>query len=189
MAQYGTTPRPGISKWWCISFFIAAIVFFIIGGALLGVFASNSYSNCSYSSGYSYYSSYSYDCVTSNMGEWYGGIAMLALGGVCKFIGWVLLIVFCVKRRRFIQNNVTYVTAPAHMQPVPQPSGYVAPQPTYPVQPNVAEFPHSPASPAPYAPSVGTPPPKEATATAFRYCRQCGTAISSRFCPQCGTGN
>jgi len=166
MSQYGTTPRPGISKWWCISFFIAAIVFFIIGGALLGVFASNSYSDCSYSSGYSYYSSYSYDCVTSNMGEWYGGIAMLALGGVCKFIGWVLLIVFCVQRRRFVQNNITYVTAPSHMQPVPQPSG-----------------------PAPYPASVGTPPPKEATATAFRYCRQCGTSISSRFCPQCGTGN
>ncbi|GLI73887.1 hypothetical protein PoHVEF18_002118 [Penicillium ochrochloron] len=189
MQQYGTTPRQGISKWWCISFFIAAVIFFIIGGALMGTYLNSSYSSC-YSSSYSYYSSYDYSCLEGNMGEWYGGIAMIALGGVCKFIAWVLLIVFCVQRRRFIQNNITYVNAPvAPMEPVPQ-QGYVAPQPTYPPQPAAAQFPHSPASPAPYPASVGTPPPnKEATATAFRYCGQCGTAVSSRFCPQCGTGN
>ncbi|KAJ5682315.1 hypothetical protein N7462_005480 [Penicillium macrosclerotiorum] len=187
MSQYNTPSRPGISKWWCIGFFIAAVVFFIIGGALVGTYFSSGYSTCStYSSFSSYY--YDYSCFDGNDGEFYGGIAMIVIGGVCKLVAWILLIVFCVQRRRFNQTNITYVNAPmAAPQPVAQ-QGYVAPQPTYPPVDPTAQFPRSPASPAPYPASVSTPPPKEATATAFRYCGQCGTAMSSRFCPQCGFG-
>ncbi len=93
-----SAPRKGISKWWPIGFFITAVIFFIIGGALVGAFVSAGYKTCSTS----YYGDYTYDysCLAGNIGEYNGGIAMLALGGVSKFIGWVLLIVYCVQRRR-----------------------------------------------------------------------------------------
>ncbi|KAJ5166866.1 uncharacterized protein N7482_005647 [Penicillium canariense] len=184
MQQY-SSPRQGISKWWCIGFFIAAIIFFIIGGALVGTYLNSGYSSCY--SGSSYYSYSYYSCFDGNDGEFYGGIAMFALGGVSKLIAWILLIIYCVQRRRVTQTNITYVNAPAPMEPVPQP-GFAAPQPAYAPGQQTAQFPHSPASPAPY-PASGTPPPKEATATAFRYCSQCGAAVASRFCPQCGTAN
>ncbi|KAJ5404358.1 hypothetical protein N7509_004229 [Penicillium cosmopolitanum] len=181
-----------VTKWWPISFFIAAIVCFIIGGALIGVWTSNSINDCSYSSYSSYYYS-DYSCVQTDMGEFWGGVAMFVIGGVCKLIAWVLLIIFCVKRSRNNHTTVTYVNhPPAQQQQFQQP--YAAPQPVYAPSQQSAQFPHSPASPGPMYPEManpslaGTPPPKEAhaTATAFKYCSQCGTAISSRFCPQCG---
>ncbi|KAJ5999838.1 hypothetical protein N7481_000247 [Penicillium waksmanii] len=176
-----------VTKWWPISFFIAAIVCFIIGGALIGVWTSNSIDDCSYSSYSSYYYS-DYSCVQTDMGEFWGGVAMFVIGGVCKLIAWVLLIIFCVKRSRNNHTTVTY-----QQQQFQQP--YAAPQPVYAPSQQSAQFPRSPASPGPMYPEMantplaGTPPPKEAnaTATAFKYCSQCGTAVSSRFCPQCGS--
>ncbi|KAJ6189140.1 hypothetical protein N7519_004048 [Penicillium mononematosum] len=174
-------PRPSrLTKWWPIGFFIGAIVCFIIGGALVGTWTSHAYDDCSYSSSYdssssyysSYYSDYDYSCATTNMGEFYGAVAMFVIGGILKLVAWILLIIFCVKRSR---------------------KTYAAPQPYAPV-PQPAPFPHSPASisghPEVMGSSVpGTPPPNEANATAggFKYCTQCGTAVSGRFCAQCGT--
>lgn len=192
--QSGSTRPSRFNKWWPIGFFIGAIICFIIGGALVGTWASKSYDDCSYSSSNSYYSSYysSYSCVGSDSGIFYGGIAMLVIGGVIKLIAWILLIIFCVKRSRS-RHTVTYVDTPPVQQPQPyQP--YAAPQPTYPPAQQMAQFPRSPASPGPIhpdmtGPSIATPPPNEpeGTATAFKYCGQCGTAVTSRFCPQCGS--
>lgn len=189
--------RSRLNKWWPIGFFIGAVICFIIGGALMGTWASNTYSDCSYGSSSSYYSSYysdyDYSCVQTNMGEFYGGVAMLAIGGVLKLTAWILLIIFCVKRSRNNHTTVTYVNHPPVQQPQTFQQPYAAPQPVYAAQ--SAQFPRSPASPGPSYPEManpslaGTPPPKEAnaTATAFKYCSQCGTAVSSRFCPQCGS--
>ncbi|KAJ5922822.1 hypothetical protein N7516_010525 [Penicillium verrucosum] len=166
-------PRPSrLTKWWPIGFFIGAIVCFIIGGALVGKWTSHSYDHCSYSS--SYYSSYysSYSCSNTNMGEFYGAVAMFVIGGVLQLTAWILLIIFCVKRNRHSHHTVTY--------------SYVAPQPTYSPAHQSAQFPHSPEMVNSSAP--GTPPNEtNATASAAKYCTQCGTTLSGRFCPQCGS--
>ncbi|KAJ5291029.1 hypothetical protein N7478_000280 [Penicillium angulare] len=183
-----------LGKWYPISFFIAAIVFFIIGGALLGTYFSSGYSSCG---SYYYYGDY-YDsgtCFDGNNGEFYGGIACLVIGGVLKLTAWILFIIWCVKRQRNNQTNITYVNN-APMEPYPQQQQtYAAPQPMYPMQQGGGFAPRSAAaSPGPmYAEAgsqsvVGTPPPKEgvASATAYKYCGQCGTAANGRFCGQCG---
>ncbi|KAJ6128722.1 hypothetical protein N7471_009939 [Penicillium samsonianum] len=197
MQSVSGAPRPSrVTKWWPIGFFIGAIVCFIIGGALVGSWTSNSYDNCSYgSSYYSYYSDYS--CGTSNMGQFYAAVAMFVIGGVLKLIAWILLIIFCVKRSRHSHHTVTYVNSPPVQQQQPFQQPYAAPQPTYAPAHQSAQFPHSPVSPNAGYPEMvnssisGTPPLNEAnaTATASKYCTQCGTAVSSRFCPQCGTQN
>ncbi|OQE13596.1 hypothetical protein PENFLA_c045G06906 [Penicillium flavigenum] len=194
-------PRPSrLTKWWPIGFFIGAIVCFIIGGALVGTWTSHAYDDCSYSSSYdssssyysSYYSDYDYSCATTNMGEFYGAVAMFVIGGILKLVAWILLIIFCVKRSRKVSHTVTYVNSPPVQETQPLQT-YAAPQPYAPV-PQPAPYPHSPASisghPEVMGSSVpGTPPPNEANATAgaFKYCTQCGTAVSGRFCAQCGT--
>ncbi|KAJ9488856.1 hypothetical protein VN97_g4447 [Penicillium thymicola] len=184
-------PRPSrLTKWWPIGFFIGAIICFIIGGALVGTWTSHSYDDCSYSS--SYYSSYysSYSCSSTNMGEFYGAVAMLVIGGALKLTAWILLIIFCVKRNRHNHHTVTYVNSPP-VQQIQQPQSfkqpYAAPQPIYSPAHHSAQFPHSPEMVNSSTP--GTPPPNEAnaTASAAKYCTQCGTTLSSRFCPQCGS--
>ncbi|KAJ6030630.1 uncharacterized protein N7446_000307 [Penicillium canescens] len=185
MQQDTGASRPSrLNKWWPIGVFIGAVVCFIIGGALMGAWVSSSYNDCSYSSyDSSYYSSYynDYSCVTTNMGEFYGAVAMFVIGGVLKLTAWILLIIFCVKRKRYSHHTVTYVNSPPVQQTQPFQQPYAAPQPT-----NAPPQPVSPEIPGPFL--AGTPPPKEAnaTATASKYCGQCGTAVFSRFCPQCG---
>ncbi|OQD69502.1 hypothetical protein PENPOL_c002G07421 [Penicillium polonicum] len=191
MQSVAGAPRPSrLTKWWPIGFFIGAIICFIVGGALVGTWTSQSYDDCSYSS--SYYSSYysSYSCGSTDMGKFYGAVAMFVIGGVLKLTAWILLIVFCVKRTRQSHHTVTYVNSPPVQQvqqPQPFQQPYVAPQPTYAPVPQSAQFPHSPETVNSSVP--GTPPPNEANATtsAAKYCTQCGTAVSSRFCPQCGS--
>ncbi|CAG8085569.1 unnamed protein product [Penicillium olsonii] len=189
-------PRPSrLNKWWPIGFFIGAAICFIIGGALVGTWVSNSYDDCSYSS--SYYSSYysSYSCTSTNMGQFYAAIAMFVIGGILKLTAWILLIIFCVKRNRSSNHTVTYVNSPPVQQTQPIHHPYAAPQPTYAPPHQTAQFNGPPTSPEMAhagmtgSSMAGTPPPKEATATAtgFKYCGQCGTAVSSRFCPQCGS--
>lgn len=102
MDQYSapySAPRKTISKWWSIGFFIAAVIFFIIGGALIGSYLSAGYKTCTSALYYGDYT-YDYSCFAGNIGQYNGGIAMLVLGGLSKFIGWILLIVYCVQRRR-----------------------------------------------------------------------------------------
>ena len=152
-----TPPRKQFSKWWPISFFIAAVLFIIIGGGLMGAWAASG--TCSYSS-YSSYSSYrTYRC--SNTGLFYGGVACVAIGGVCKLVAWILLIVFCVKRNRSAVG-VTYT-----YQPIDNYHAAAAAAPPY----------HAPAP---------TPPKQAAAAMGGRYCGTCGASVTTPFCAQCG---
>ncbi|KAJ5180970.1 hypothetical protein N7492_004180 [Penicillium capsulatum] len=188
MQQFpGATRASRLNKWWPIGFFIGAVACFIIGGALIGSYVSSSVGDCSYNS---YYSSYydNYSCSSGNTGLFYGGIAMFVIGGVVKLTAWILLILFCVKRHRSNQPTVTYINAPPAHQP------YAAPQPIYQAAPFSAPVSPNPVSTEMANLSVaGTPPPKEAnataTATAFKFCGNCGATVSSRFCPQCGAQN
>ncbi|CAI7613441.1 unnamed protein product [Penicillium glandicola] len=148
MHSVSGAPRPSrLNKWWPIGFFIGAVVCFIIGGALVGTWTSNSYDDCSYSS--SYYSSYysDYSCGNTNMGLFYGAVAMLVIGGVFKLTAWILLIVFCVKRSRHSHHTVTYVNSPPVQQPQPFQQSYAAPEPTHSPAHRSAQFPNSPISP------------------------------------------
>lgn len=146
------------SKWWPISFFIAAFVMIVTGGGLIGAWSASA--TCSRSS--SYYSSYysSYSC--SGSGMFYGGVACVAIGGVCKLIAWILLIVFCVKRSRNVQTSVSYNYQPISHQ-------YAAPP-----------------APAPAAPPYAPAAMQGAKVGGERYCAHCGATVSAAFCPQCG---
>lgn len=176
-----------MSKWWPIGFFIGALVFFVIGGALVGTYLGNT-SNC-YNSYNTYYYDYSYSCSSGANGEFYGGLACFAIGGILKLVAWILLIVFCVKRRRSIQQHlpVQYYTGPPQgpvQQPYGAPVAYGPPQGSYPPPPQGAQYPSQPyppqyptrsaaASPSPMDPNApyqapaapASPPPKEAMAT------------------------
>lgn len=161
-----------MSKWWPISFFIAAVIFFIIGGGLIGAWASSATAYDSYDS----YDSYDYTYYYSNSGEYYGALACFALGGICKFVAWVLLIVWCVKRSRSrtvvvtqayepyqsYGNNYAAPAAPQGYAPVPVPS------------------------PAPVPPYGNAQTAPNQTGGQMRYCTNCGTAVTTPFCSQCG---
>lgn len=110
-----------MSKWWPLSFFIVAIVLAIVGGGLLGAWAS-SYSTYTTTTGrYRYYYS------TGNDGLFYGGVACFVIAGLAKIVAWILLIVWLVKRSRARRNNVvTYVQQPANYYAPP-----TQPQPAY----------------------------------------------------------
>ncbi|KAJ5621001.1 hypothetical protein N7510_004985 [Penicillium lagena] len=146
-------------------------------------------------SSFDYYSYYSDENCVGNDAEYYGGIACFAIGAVLKLVAWILLIIFCVRRRR-VQRATEYASAPTMQgsnQQYAQP--FVAPQPTYPVaEPSAQYAARSLASQSPVYPDAqqttpypNTPPPKEATETTIRFCGQCGASITSPFCPHCGT--
>jgi hypothetical protein len=176
-------PKSRFSKWWPISFFIAAILFFIVGGGLVGGWTAS----CSSSS----YSSYYYSCDTDGM--WYGAVACFALGGISKFVAWILFIVWCVKRSTrgpaavsYTYQPLTYANAPvAPTAAMPaayqnaqqqQQQGYqnTAFQNAPPYQP--AQQPHAP------VPAHS----KEQPGNATKYCAQCGAGVTTPFCPNCG---
>lgn len=105
LPHYPPPPRRvRMSRWWPVSFLILALVLLIIGGALIGA------------------SAYNAEYFDDNYGEFYGGVVLLVLGGICKLIGWVLLAIWCVQGRRLQQPPPTYVS---------QPWEYAAPQPGY----------------------------------------------------------
>lgn len=158
-------PRSRFSKWWPISFFITAIIFFIIGGGLAGAWSASSYSDC-LDSDYSYYSSYSSCSTLSNKGEFYGAIACFVIGGICKLTAWILLIVWCVKRSRQ-PTSISYTYQPLEYY-------------------GAAAVSAAPPAAVPPYPTAPTPQPKEQVAMGMRYCGHCGAAITTPFCPQCG---
>jgi len=155
--------RRQFSKWWPISFFIAAIIFIIIGGGLVGAWSANA--TCSRSSYSSSSYRYSYSCSDSAM--FYGGIACVAIGGICKLVAWILLIVFCVKRSRYQPVSVAYT-----YQPIDHYHAGAAAAPPY--------------QPAHAPPPAHTPQPKEGGPMGARYCSHCGGAVTTPFCAQCG---
>ncbi|KAL2163296.1 hypothetical protein VTH06DRAFT_5353 [Thermothelomyces fergusii] len=102
-------PKSRFSKWWPLSFFIAAILLIIIGGALVGVWTAN-YS-CTYSS------------CDDHTGLLWGAVACFVIGGLLKFVAWILLIVWCVKRTTRVPTSVAYSYQPlAYPPPAPAPA-------------------------------------------------------------------
>jgi len=173
----GTQPDTGrapLSKWWPIGVFCAAAFFFVLGGGLIGAW---SYSvDCYY-----FYGDYCY----GNTGEWDGGIACIAIGAVLKFVFWVLLIIWCVQRRRArAPSTVVYVNAQSNAEagtiqkPQPAATVYSAPQPNYTAQ-SVPEY-------GVAAAHAGVPHVGEKQVVT-RYCGQCGTGTTTPFCSQCGS--
>ncbi|KAJ6107694.1 hypothetical protein N7523_009017 [Penicillium sp. IBT 18751x] len=120
----------GMSRWWPLGFFLAAVVSFIVGGALVGVWVSNASDCFGYSN--SYYYSDDVNCTSKQNSEFYAAIAFIIVGAACKFIGWILLIMYCVKRRRSLQEAAasTYYTIPMDAQH--QSYGPYGGQPPYP---------------------------------------------------------
>ncbi|KAL2835473.1 hypothetical protein BJY01DRAFT_252653 [Aspergillus pseudoustus] len=141
-----------LSKWWPISFFIAAVVFFIIGGGLVGAWNSNYY----------------YD---DSMGTFQGAIACFAIGGLCKLVGWILVIIYCTQRRPSRQTTVTYVSHPLTTYPGGPSPASVSPVPVH--------------SPAPPYPNIQTP--LQHQGVSMKFCGQCGASLTSPFCTQCGS--
>jgi hypothetical protein len=154
----GTQPVTGkapISKWWPIGCFCSFVFFIVLGGGLLGA------------------------------GVWYGGIACIAIAVILKFVFWVLLITWCVQRRRAsTPSTIVYVNAQANAEagtfqkPQPVATVYSAPQPNYTVQP---------------APGYGVAaahaevPSVVEKRGVTRYCGRCGTSTTTPFCLQCGS--
>ncbi|KAH6844631.1 hypothetical protein B0I37DRAFT_165838 [Chaetomium sp. MPI-CAGE-AT-0009] len=174
-------PKSRFSKWWPISFFIAAVLFFIIGGGLVGGWTAS----CVSDSSYSYYSSYS--CGAEGM--WYGAVACFALGGICKFVAWILFIVWCVKRSSrpsavsYTYQPLTYANAPV-APTAAMPAAYQNAQPYGNPQQFQNAPPYQPAQPA-QAHAAAPAHSKEGT-NATKYCHQCGAGVTTPFCPNCG---
>lgn len=72
------------SKWWPISLLIVTVVFIAVGGGLIGG---------------SIYDGYYFDYVNP-YDMFYAGVALVVLGGLLKISFWVVLIIYCVQRRR-----------------------------------------------------------------------------------------
>lgn len=169
--------RP-ISRWLPIGFLITAIVFFAVGGGLLGAYTSSISTNCGF--GYSGYGYYNATCGLGNIGLWDGGIACIAIAAFFKLLFWISLIMYCVRRRRYLQ----YTSNPYPMQSayaVPSSYGYTTKAPD--ASQNVP--PSSMPAPQPAANNF-TPTPQELSSDK-RFCGQCGTAANNAsFCTQCG---
>ncbi|KAK4095812.1 hypothetical protein N658DRAFT_519533 [Parathielavia hyrcaniae] len=151
--------RSRFSKWWPISFFIAAVIFFIIGGALIGSWAGSAATDCydNYYSGSSYRGSSS-SCSTAADGQFWGGVVCIGLGSLCKLVFWILLIVWCVKRSSTHTVTTAYAYQPVNYSAAPPPAaGPAVPPPLYQNAPqnqsqpyNAQPYQGSP-SPAPYS--------------------------------------
>jgi len=122
-----------MSRWWPSSFFLGAVVMFIVGGALVGSYLSNA--NC-FSSSYFHYNDDDWDCTPKRNGKFYAAVACFIVGGVFKLIAWILLILYCIKRRRSREQGAAsqYYTVPIDPhQPYNVPGPYES-QPQYPSQ-------------------------------------------------------
>ncbi|KAJ5114342.1 hypothetical protein NUU61_000101 [Penicillium alfredii] len=212
-----STGRGQISKWWPLGFFIGSIICFIIGGALVGSYVSTAYKKCyneaqnsqnefnSYSTRYSTNDDQNYKCARDHIGLFYAGVIFFVIAGLLKLTGWVLLIVFCLKRRRanqaatYYNYNMTGMDnhTPQPYKPVAEP--FAAPQPTYAPYAPYAPY-AAPQSAAPGAvhadlhhqnpPVASDPLLKEdgnAAVTVARYCGRCGMTGTGPTCARCGT--
>ncbi|KAJ5692459.1 hypothetical protein N7462_001882 [Penicillium macrosclerotiorum] len=126
------------TRWWPLSFMIAAIILFITGGVLIGTWLSHT-SNCAddfvtdYNETWDEYT----QCYSRKNGQFYGGVICVIIGAVFKLIAWVLLIVHCMQRRRYRQDqmNAQYYHAVPLTDTMQQPYNSSAPydhQPYYP---------------------------------------------------------
>jgi hypothetical protein len=149
-----------MSKWWWIGLLIAWLIFVIAGAALIGVWVSNSTPHCSYDSYFEYI------CEDGNglTGAYYAALACFGIGGILHLAYWIVLIVWCTKRRRVVETvPLTYTNAPPMEAGPDKPYSY----------PSTAYYPGPDGTSSP-APTLG------------RYCGHCGTPVTSQFCTQCG---
>ncbi|KAL2151155.1 hypothetical protein VTH82DRAFT_6253 [Thermothelomyces myriococcoides] len=141
--------KSGFSKWWPLSFFIVAILLIIIGGALVGAGAGT-------------------DCVWDDdcaRGMFWGAVVCFVLGGLLKFIAWILLIIWCVKRSTR-GTSVAYSYQPLNnFAGQPPAAGPAPPAPLYQNGPYQNAPPYSNAPPYPNAATSypGAPPQKDAS--------------------------
>jgi len=177
------TVKGPMSHWIPIGIFCASVFFFVLGGGLLGAWASST--SCSYD--------YYYDFCTGNVGEYDAGIAFIVIGALLKLAFWVVLIMWCVQRRRLRSSPSTavYVNAQASAE-----NGQAnKPQPTANVQgvnQNYTSVPlqdysgvQSPQAAPQYGVDAQAAQVEKQAVT--RYCGQCGTGTNTAYCPQCGT--
>ncbi|KAJ5459965.1 uncharacterized protein N7458_001517 [Penicillium daleae] len=118
-----------IPRWWYLIFFVGAIALFITGGALFG--------SCTY----------------------YAALACFVVAVIFKLIAWTLLILHCIQRRRYNQQQFasTYHTIPP-MDLNQQPYGaYYAPPPGN--QYSTQYSPHYSSQAPPYATAPTYPNP------------------------------
>jgi hypothetical protein len=102
------TEKPQMSRRLPMGFFASAVIFFIIGGALLGSWAST-VTNCNTT--YDAFGNPNTVCTGGHNGLFYGGVACVIIGAILKFCFWVALIVWCVKRRH-ASRTIVYVNNP-----------------------------------------------------------------------------
>ncbi|KAJ5765675.1 hypothetical protein N7520_005234 [Penicillium odoratum] len=165
--------RTRLVKWWPIGFAIAAVIFLATGAALLGVELRAPYSPDLPCNSYSYYYSYIHGhyCEDGDDSKFYAGVVCIGIGGLLKLIAWILFVIWCVKRPRIQQTNITHT----NNAPVEDPPSYDTLQPVYSMKQGAPFAPESPASPGPmYVEAAVTPPSKEgvASATAYESCSQ-----------------
>ena len=94
-----------------------SVMFFIIGGGLLGAWvnsAANDQCTVSNNDFNSFNDTVTYSNCRPKGALWDAGVACLALGVIFKIAVWITLIIWCVKRRS--SRTVVYVNAPAGPQ-------------------------------------------------------------------------
>ena len=172
-----TSDSSRMSKWWPIGFLLAAITFFVIGGALIGTWGSGAYCYTDDNDDY-----YCYD--HGNNSLLYGGAACCVIGGVSKITFWILLFVWCARRRRSMTTVVNVNTTPADRMAENKPSVNISsqqvPQPTY-------HYPQS-SPPPPHAYTSVQNPGGMATPEnqPIKVCGNCGTIVTTSTCVKCG---
>jgi hypothetical protein len=111
---------------------------------------------------------------------WFGAVACFAIGGICKFIAWILFIVWCVKRSSrqstsvsYTYQPLTYAGAPVAPTAAPAPAAYQN---------------HGFQNAPPYQPAQSPAPThqKEQPMGGTKYCGQCGAGVTTPYCPNCG---
>jgi hypothetical protein len=106
--------KQGMRKRWPILCFCLAVMFFIIGGGLLGAWASNVAQDQCTATNDDFNNDITYTNCSPKGALWDAGIACIAVGVIFKIAFWITLIVWCVKRRS--NRTVVYVNAPSGPQ-------------------------------------------------------------------------
>jgi hypothetical protein len=112
--------KPAFRKRWPILCFCLAVIFFVIGGGLLGAWASKDAQNqCETTSGPNldnFNDNVTYSNCYPKGALWDAGLACIALGVIFKLAFWITLIIWCIKRRNNRQT-VVYVNGPQQYEP------------------------------------------------------------------------
>jgi hypothetical protein len=108
--------KGGMRKRWPIGCFCIAVLFFIIGGVLLGVWASKEANDqCIATTDPNNFDNVTYSNCSPSGALWDAGLACIALGVIFKIAFWITLIVWCMKRRQ--RQTVVYVNGPQQYEP------------------------------------------------------------------------